>query len=94
MENGTEIKSADLKVSHVVQHDLKTGMPREGKRVASISVTMNMSGGTTPLWAQFDMKTETAVTIRPAKRPVARGMNPPPASSTSTKREKKDEKKK
>lgn len=40
MENGTEIKSADLKVSHVVQHDLKTGMPREGKRVASISVTM------------------------------------------------------
>ena len=40
------------------------------------------------------MKTETAVTIRPAKRPVARGMNPPPASSTSTKREKKDEKKK
>lgn len=88
MESGTEIKSADLEVSHVVQHDLKAGMPRDGKQAVSINVTANR-GGTTPLWTQFDIKNEATMTIRPAKRPVARGAKPSPSASVPKKHEKK-----
>jgi hypothetical protein len=93
VENGTEIKSADLKVSHVVQHDLKAGMPRDGKQAVSINVTVNM-GGTTPLWAQVERKYETTVTIRPAKRPAVRLLKLRALATTPTNCEKKDEKNK